>query len=51
MYVITNVQNICNLVGWEEYTIGRTVPSTSILYSLTKSNNIQIPRREKIEIY
>ena len=33
---IANVQNIFNLIGWEEYDIGLIVLSTSILYSLTK---------------
>ena len=42
--LIANVQNICNLIGREEYNIGRIVLSDSILYSLTKTttfNNIR----------
>ena len=47
---IANAQNICNLIGRDEYNIGCIV--LSILYSLTKKkNNIPIPWREKIDIY
>ena len=39
-FIIPTVQNICNLIGREEYNIGLIVILTSILYSLTeKSNN------------
>ena len=36
MIIISNEQIICNLIGREEYNIGRIVLSTSILRSLTK---------------
>ena len=38
-----NVQNICNLIGREEYNIGRIVLSTSIFYSLTKKQQHSNP--------
>ena len=37
--IIANVQNICNLIGCEEYYLGRVVPSLAILYSLTKKHH------------
>ena len=49
--IIAKVQNICHLIGQEEYNIGRIVLSTSILNFLTKNNNIRIPWRKKVEIY
>ena len=49
--IMANVQNICHLIGLEEYNIGRIALSTSILYSLTKISNIWIPWRKKVEIY
>ena len=39
---ITNVQNICNWIGREEYNVGCTVLSISILYSLAKKPVIEI---------
>ena len=36
LQTITNVQNICNLIGREECKIDRIVTSVSILYSLTE---------------
>ena len=33
--IIANIQNICNLIGREEYNIGRTVLLVSMLNSLT----------------
>ena len=50
--IVADVQKICNLIGQEEYIIGRIVLSASILDSLTKENkNIRIPWQEQIEIY
>ena len=34
--IISNIQNIWNLIGREEYNIARIVLSTSVSYSLTK---------------
>ena len=36
LYIIAKVQNICNLISREEYSIDRIVFSTSILYCETK---------------
>ena len=38
--VIANVQNICNLIGREEYNISHFVLSVSIFYFVTKTANI-----------
>ena len=45
---IAKVQNTGDLIGQEEYNIGRITLSISILQSLTKIKNIRIPRKEKI---
>ena len=37
---IINIQNICDIIGREEYSIVLIVLSTSILYSLTKKKKI-----------
>lgn len=39
---IAKVQNTSDLIGQEEYNIGRIALSISILQSLTKINNIRI---------
>ena len=49
--LIANVQNICNLIGLEEYNFDRIVLLASILYSLTKNNNIRMLWQGEIEIY
>ena len=49
--LIANVQNICNLIGLEEYNFDRIVLLASILYSLTKNNNIRMMWQGEIEIY
>ena len=36
MSIIANVQNICNLIGQEEYNISHIVLLVSMSYSLTK---------------
>ena len=43
---ITNIQNICNLIGQEQYNISRIVPLVSVLYSLT-NNSIDFRARKK----
>ena len=48
---LPNVQKNCNLIGQEGYNFGSIVILFSILYSFTKSNNVQIPWQEKLEIY
>ena len=34
--IVANVKDICNLIGRDEYIIGRILLSVSILYSLNK---------------
>ena len=48
---ITNVENICNLIGRERYNISHIVFLVSILYPSTKNNKIQFLWREKYENY
>ena len=47
--IITNIQNINDLIGRKECNIARIVPSTSELYSLTKkatsSNSVEKKNR------
>ena len=50
-WLLSYVQNDCNLIGREECNIGRIVPSVSILYPLIKNYNIQTLRQENVEIY
>ena len=44
---MANVQNICNLIGREEYNICHILFLATILYSLRKNNNIGIPWKKK----
>lgn len=48
---LPKVQKNCSLIGQEGYSFGSIVILFSILYSFTKSNNVQIPWQEKLEIY
>ena len=41
-FLITNVQNIYNLIGREVHNFGRIIPSVSILYSLTKTTTFKV---------
>ena len=45
--LIANKQNICNLIGREEYSIFRIVLLVSILYSLTKVQQHSISVTQK----
>ena len=47
--IINNTQNICNMIGREEYDIPCIVFSVSILYSFTKKSNTRLLRRGEIE--
>ena len=47
MIYMINVQNIRNLICWEEYKIGRIVFPASILHCLTKNNIIGMPGTKK----
>ena len=38
--IVTKVQKVCNMVGREEYNIGRIVLSVSILKTFTEKSNI-----------
>ena len=44
----TSVQNICNLIGREEYNIGCVLLSTSMFYSLTKKATFECIGRKKL---
>ena len=47
MYIhITNVQNICNLIGRKTHNIGRILLSLSTMYSLTNTKNISFRGRK-----
>ena len=47
IYIITKLQNICNLIGREARNFGGFVLSTLILYLLTKKERLQIPWLKK----
>ena len=48
--LIADVQNMCNMIGREEYSIDRIVHSASILFYLTKKNKTAATTKMKSSI-
>ena len=48
--LIADVQNMCNMIGREEYSIDRIVHSASILFYLTKKKKTAATTKMKSSI-